>query len=154
MSNKKSYILLVAFLLISIWGTNKTVYAAKENNTYYLGETQVKKDAGYEEDKKMKQSDLHYGWNLGEFCISGFTRQTTDEDGNPVFLKNVGDTVELTFKLEQDIEKLNGDNALFIYNDTNGYDNYFEISKDERTSFGYGTLLVKYTDYQNKTTYT
>ena len=129
------------------------VMADSADNAYYLGAVQVKDDAGYGKDKNMKDSDVHYGWNLGQFRISGFTRTTKDEDGNPVFLKSVGDKVQLTFKLAQDIAALNGDDSLVISEDDNGYDEYFGITKDERTNFGQGTLLVKYTDYQNKTSY-
>lgn len=129
------------------------VRADSTDNAYYLGTVQTKDDAGYGKDKNMKDSDVHYGWDLGQFRISGFTRTTKDEDGNPVFLKSVGDKVQLTFELEQDIAALNGDDSLVISNDDNGYDEYFGITKDERTNFGKGTLLVKYTDYQNKSTY-
>ena len=124
-----------------------------QDNAYYLGEVQVKDDAGYGKNKTLKSSDVHYGWELGRFCISGFTRTTKDENGNPVFLKTVGDKVQLTFMLKQNIQGLNDDESLVISEDTNGYDEYFGITKNERTNFGEGTLLVKYTDYQNKTSY-
>ena len=124
-----------------------------QDNAYYLGEVQVKADAGYGKNKELKNSDVHYGWELGQFCISGFTRTTKDENGNPVFLKTVGDKVQLTFALKQNIQGLNDDESLVIAEDTNGYDEYFGITKNERTNFGEGTLLVKYTDYQNKTSF-
>jgi hypothetical protein len=58
----------------------------------------------------------------------------------------VGDTVKLSFVLEQDIDKLNGNSKLKINNDKKAYDEYFGI---EQTSFGKGALIIKYTDYKN-----
>ncbi len=144
-----SEFVIVMLLIVTITGG----VMASSDEQFYMGEVKVKKDAGYGENTEMKDSDYHYGWDLGRFVISGFTRRTTDSDGNLVFLKAVGDEVELAFELNQDINKLNGDDSLVISNDTNGYDEYFGISKDERTTFGKGALLVKYTDYQNKVTY-
>ena len=140
-------------LLISVGGSTNEIYAKSDDNKYYMGETQKKDDAGYGEDTDMGDKDVHSGWKLGQFCISGFTRNTKDEDGNVVFLKNVGDTIALSFNLEQDIDKLNGNDEYHIAEDTNGYDEDFNIPKAERTNFGYGTLLIKKTDYQNKVTY-
>lgn len=140
-------------LLISAGGSANEIYAKSADNKYYMGETKKKKDAGYGEKTDMGSKDVHSGWKLGQFCISGFTRNTKDEDGNVVFLKNVGDTIELSFNLEQDIDKLNGNDEYHIAEDTNGYDEYFNIPKAERTNFGYGTLLIKKTDYQNKVKY-
>lgn len=153
MKKKSIYAITAALVVLvsSILPSEKI--AASEDNSYYLGTTQEKDDAGYEQDKEMKSSDIHSGWELGQFCINGYTRQTTGDDGNPLFLKNVGDKVSLSFLLNQDISELNGDDAVSISDDTNGYDNYFGISKSERTDFGQGTLLIKYTDYQNKTSY-
>ena len=127
--------------------------AEPEDNTYYMGEVQQKDDAGYGKNKKMSKKDVHYGWDLGRFKITGYTRQTTDADGKIVFLKNVGDEINLSFELDQDITKLNGKKSLVISKDKNGYDDYFGISKNERTNFGKGALVVKMTDYQNNVTY-
>lgn len=63
-------------------------------------------------------------------------------------MKTVGDTVTLWFELEQDINKLDGDDMLSICGDTNGYDEYFGI---EKTDMGRGTLIIRHTDYQNHT---
>ena len=48
-------------------------------------------------DKK----DPHYGWTLGDFFVNGYTRDMKDENGDFIFLKNVGDKVELHFQLLQ-----------------------------------------------------
>ena len=144
---------LVLAMLIGSVGLTTKVYAKSDDNKCYMGEVQKKDDAGYEKNANIKSKDVHYGWNLGQFCVSGFTRTTRDEDGNIVFLKNVGDTIALSFELEQDIDALNGNDGYHISEDTNGYDEYFNIPKKERMNFGQGALLIKKTDYQNKITY-
>lgn len=63
-------------------------------------------------------------------------------------MKNIGDTVTLWYNLEQDIDKLNGDESITINTDTNGYDERFDVKK---TDFGRGTLIIRHTDYQNHT---
>jgi hypothetical protein len=147
------YGIMGLFVIITSIFTPIGVAAASKDNVYYDGETQKKDDDGYDKDKNMKDSDVHYGWSLGQFQITGYTRKQEMEDGSPLFIKNVGDTISLSFLLEQDITALNGEDNVFISEDKDGYDNYFGISKDNKTNFGCGTLLVKYTDYQNKTTY-
>lgn len=101
------------------------------------------RDNGYSGSEAVTSSDPHYGWNIGEFFINGYTRETSDSSGNIYFLKNVGDTVTLWFTLEQDIDCLNGNSNLSIADDSDGYDQYFETDK---TDFGRGTLIIQYTD--------
>lgn len=105
------------------------------------------KDNGYSGSNAIDKDDPHYGWNLGTFVVNGYTRETS-HNGNPVFLKNVGDKVTLWFTLTQDINNLNGKNALTISEDTNGYDQFFEIAQ---TNFKRGTLIIRYTDYEGNT---
>jgi hypothetical protein len=133
------------------------VYSKKESsdaleeaeNTlkYSLGsKANTGKDNGYSGSNDIAKKDPHYGWELGNFFVSGYTRNTKDENGNPVFLKNVGDKVTLYFNLQQDIDHLNENEALSISEDSNGYDKYFETSM---TNFGRGALIIRYTDYEN-----
>lgn len=136
---------LIALLLVIIVPCN--VMAEEDNNYYASNVVNAGKDTGYSENNKIKKKDPHFGWSLGKFCVSGFTEDTKDKDGNPVFLKNVGDKVSLSFLLEQDIDMLNGKKALSISEDTNGYDEKFGI---EKQNFGRGTLIIKRRDYQNK----
>lgn len=86
---------------------------------------------------------------MGHWCIflNGYTREVIQADGSSVFLKNVGDKVTLWFNLEQDLDALNGDENLIINEDSNGYDNMFEIGQ---TDFGRGTLIISYRDYQGE----
>lgn len=117
------------------------------NQTYSLG-TKVKVDNfdGYFGEQIIDKKDAHYGWDIGNFFVSGYTDEVADSEGNMVFLKNVGDKVTLWFKLNQNIDGLNGNNKLSITADTEGYDQYFETPKMD---FGRGVLIIRYTDHNN-----
>lgn len=106
------------------------------------------KDNGYSGNEAIVNKDPHYGWDIGTFFVNGYTRETVDYAGNPIFLKNVGDRVTLWFNLKEDITCLDGKDNLTIYEDVNGYDQYFEIDK---TNFKRGALIISYTDYEGKT---
>lgn len=115
---------------------------------YSLGsKTRVDKVNGYVGKKEITSKDPHYGWDLGDFFVSGYTTNTKDSNGNPVFLKNVGDKVTLWFNLKYDIDHLNGNDALSIERDANGFDQYFET---KRTDFGKGALIIRHTDHENQ----
>lgn len=118
--------------------------------TYNLGEkVRVKKFDSFSGEEAIDAKDIHYGWDLGNFLVSGFTQKTTDESGNPVFLKNVGDKVTLGFRLKQNINALNGDEKLKITSIKKASDRDFET---ETTNFGCGALIVQYTNYTNEKT--
>jgi len=104
------------------------------------------KDTGYSEVSEINKDDPHYGWSIGYFYVTGYTRHIVEGDKPPIFLKNVGDKVVLWFQLEQDITCLNGESGLVICEDINGYDEYFGI---KQTNFGRGTIIIRHTDYQN-----
>ncbi|MCM1329906.1 MAG: hypothetical protein NC253_10755 [Ruminococcus sp.] len=111
------------------------------NNDSILSNTKSK---GYSGSKEIDIDNPHYGWELGSFFISGYTRDSNDN----VFIKSVkngGDKITLWFKLEQDIDKLNGDDTLSIAEDNGGYDKYFQTG---RTDMGRGTLIIRHTDYR------
>ena len=132
---------------VSVFATTDSASNTNSENKYHLGSVvNTGKDNGYSEANALELNDQHYSWKLGSFFVSGHTSMTTDGNGNPVFLKNVGDDVALWFTLEQNIKLLNGKDTLSISEDKNGYDKYFGI---EKTNFGRGTLIVKHTDYQN-----
>ena len=120
---------------------------ADPNQTYSLGtKVRAKNFDGYFGEKLIDKNDIHYGWDLGNFFVSGYTDEVTDADGNMVFLKNVGDKVTLWFNLNQNINGLNGKKNLSITADTEGYDQYFETPKMD---FGRGVLIIRYTAYNN-----
>lgn len=102
-------------------------------------------DNGFSESNAIDKDDMHFGWDLGEFFVNGYTRETVDRDGNPVFLKNVGDRVTLWFRLNQDIEMINGDPNLTVSVDKNGYDRDFEVPQ---ANLGRGVLIVRFTDHE------
>lgn len=122
--------------------------AAQADNTRQkkLGETvRTNENKGYTGKKAIDINDPHYGWELGQFFVSGYTRDTEDNDDTPVFLKNVGDQITLWFNLKQDIDQLNGSDSLEIAADKDGYDQQFQTKK---TNTGRGMLLIRYTDEQ------
>lgn len=122
--------------------------ARAEDQVYYLGSTvNAGTDDGYSKDGAPTEKDPHYGWSLGRFYVTGFTN--IQREGNKVtFLKTAGDDIKLKFRLDQEIDRLNGDEALTINDDSNGYDQRFGITKSD-TGFGRGTLIIRQTDYQN-----
>lgn len=105
------------------------------------------KDNGYSGNEPIDKDDPHYSWDIGYFYVNGYTRETTNANQTPVFLKNVGDKVTLWFHLSEDITKLHGNELLTISEDTNGYDRTFEI---EQTNFEHGTLIIQYTNSQGE----
>lgn len=138
-------IIMLTTLIVSILFS--TVAFAATENKFYMGEVvNTGKDTGYSESKKITEDDIHFGWSLGEFFISGYSANQKGDDGNPVFLKNVGDQVTLWFCLNENIDKLNNNDKLSICEDTNGYDEYFGINK---TNFGKGALIVRHRTSDN-----
>lgn len=136
---------------VNAFAEEKDSNANNEQKHYFSDVVNTGKDNGYSKEKEITKKDPHYGWKLGEFYISGYTSETDENSDNPVFLKTVGDTVTLWFTLEQDIDNLNpddeGESSLSISEDKNGYDQNFGI---EKTNFGKGALIIKYTDSQHK----
>ncbi len=103
---------------------------------------------GYYGALEIEKDDPHFGLTIGKFYISGFTGVKSQDGEHFVFLKTPGDNVELHFELTQDIDMLNGDTSVTINQDIDGYDRQFEVPP---TDFGRGTLIVRFTDYQNNT---
>lgn len=148
MAYKRFCALLHALALVMLLVVPALAAAPREELRYYLGSpVNAGADTGYTGSDTIDEDDPHFGWNLGSFYVSGYTR-SCESGGNPVFLKNPGDTVCLWFRLEQPLDCLNGDPLLTVEADTNGYDTWFGIPK---TDFGRGTLIVRHTDYQNHT---
>mgnify|MGYP007066582278 CR=1 FL=1 len=108
--------------------------------------TRTKNFAGYFGEQDIVSTDFHYGWDLGEFFISGHTSTAKESDGTTVILKNVGDEVTLWFNLRQNINALNNNPKLAISNDAEWYDQYFETPK---TDSGKGVLIIRQRDYEN-----
>lgn len=123
--------------------------APENTQRYNIGElVNTGKDNGYSGNDKITINDPHYGWELGQFFVEGFTSYNDNDKEQPIFLKNADDEVTLKFHLEQDIAKLNGSEKLSINEDINGYDESFGI---KQTNLEHGALFIRVTDYQNVT---
>ena len=74
-----------------VYSKNKALDSLKESENklkYSLGsKVNTGKGNGYSGSNGIEKKDPHYGWELGNFFISGYTRNTKDENGNLVFLK-------------------------------------------------------------------
>ena len=138
-----------ALVIVSVIVSSVSLTSLADNGQKWnLGTlTKTGMDNGYTGEKKIDNNDPHYGWNLGQFYVQGFTQRTTDKDNTDIFLKNVGDKVELHFELLQDIDCLNGNKNLSVNSDRNGYDQYFKTQKFNDCR---GLLIIRKTDYQNK----
>ena len=131
------------------YASNDSVKEKAPANTkrFSLGnKARTKNFAGYYGVQDIISTDFHYGWELGEFFISGHTSTAKDDDGTIVILKNVGDEVTLWFNLKQNINALNNSPKLAITNDAEWYDQYFETPK---TDSGKGVLVIRQRDYEN-----
>lgn len=87
-------------------------------------------DTGYNETNEFSRDDWHFGWNLGQFIISGYTSETENAQGHPVFLKTTDDQIKLTFRLDQNLDALNGNENLKVNADTDGYNQHFRDRQD------------------------
>lgn len=137
--------------LAALFVATPHAYAEETNDTsmYYLGDVvNAGLDTGYAETNEIGQDDPHFGWRLGQFFVSGYTSAERSPEGYPVFLKVAGDQICLSFRLDQDINALNGSASLSVNDDDNGSDERFGVP---RTDFGRGTLIVRQTNYQNET---
>lgn len=105
--------------------------------------TKTDTDSGYTGTNDETVDDPHYGWNLGDFIINGYTEDEVDSDGTPIIYKNAGDQITLWYSLKEDINKLHDNEDLFINEDKEGWDEYFNIPK---TNFKKGTLIIRQTD--------
>lgn len=105
------------------------------------------KDNGYSGSNKPTKNDSHFGWGIGDFSLRGFTN-TANYQGEDYYLKNYGDAITLEFNLLQDINKLNGNDKLFVTEDENGWDQGFRVNQ---TNFKHGALMIRHTDFQGKT---
>lgn len=123
-------ILAIILSIITIFSLFTISVSAEETKgEYRLGELyNTGKDNGYSKRNSIGKDDPHYNWSMGDFFVTGFTRQVLDGD-TPVFLKNAGDKVTLWFDLQQDIKALNENKNLYVCEDTNGYEETYKVAK-------------------------
>lgn len=132
------------------YASYKTIDTAPIGEKYYFyagaknAEYTVKTPKNnYAESETISKDDPHYGWDLGYFCLSGYTDKG---DSNNVYLKKVGNKVKLTFHLDQDINKLNKNSDLKIQSDKNGSDEKFKIPSH---NMKHGELIIRHTNSEN-----
>ena len=120
----------------------------ESKNRRNLGSKVRTKSEGYQGAAAMDNDDPHFGWEIGQFFVGGFTDYEDDTEGNPIFLKNNGDRLSLWFELQQDINKCYGNSAIKVIADTQGSDAHFEVpgGVNETTDFGRGALIVRKTN--------
>ena len=118
------------------------------SSSYEFGDVyRVDNTNGFQNPVLIKSDDPHIDWTLGHFYVSGYSDVRMDADG-PVFLKVPGDKASLWFKLEQELDKCNGQTDIKVEYIDSGSDIYFGTPKID--NFGRGALIVRKTDYQNK----
>lgn len=117
----------------------------ESKNRRNLGTKTRTKSEGYAGSAAMDNDDPHFGWEIGQFFVGGFTDYEDDTEGNPIFLKNNGDRLSLWFELQQNINKCYGNNAIKVIADTEGSDAHFEVpgGVNETTNFGRGALIIR-----------
>lgn len=152
MKKLMSFTMIMVVFITTVIFTNfnvEKVYADDDSKYVFATKLVNAGDFGpYNKSNKISTKDPHYNWNLGDFVMTGYTSYSENSDGNVVFLKTVDDEITLSFDLQQDIDKLNGNKKLFIDNDKKGQD---EILGTQKTNFKKGALLIRYTDPDNKT---
>ena len=129
------------------------VSVPEDNNRRNLGSKVRTKAEGYIENKDaiMGNEDPHFGWDIGQFFVGGFTDYEDDADGNPIFLKNNGDRLSLWFDLQWDIDNCYGNSAIKVIADSKGSDAEFGVpgGVKETTDFGRGALIIRKTNPDN-----
>ena len=108
-----------------IYNTNEYTSKTKQND--YLG------------SEATDKNDPHKGWELGKFVLSGYTSVSGEDES--IFQKTLGDRIELRFHLEQDITKLDGNDALTIIDDEKGYDGDTKLNQKPH-DMGHGELII------------
>ena len=107
----------------------------------------------------IPDDDPHKGWELGSFFVQGYSgrvQSTLNAYGQdmPVYLKNAGDTLSFGFKLDQDIDALNGNDEYIISDDHEIIQDCWVDDPYVAGDLGRGVLIVVHTDWQGKETKT
>lgn len=107
----------------------------------------------------IPDDDPHKGWSLGSFYVQGYSGMTESNlnsyhQNMPVYLKNAGDVVTFGFKLDQNINKLNGKSSLKIADDKQMIQDCWVEDPYVKGDFHHGILIIVYTDPQGKQTIT
>lgn len=126
----------------------KNVQEPENDNRRNLGSKVRVSSNGYSGEKEINNKDPHFGWDIGQFFMGGYTDCEKDSDGAMLFLKNNGDKLSLWFELQQDINKCYENSAIKVIGDKAGSDTYFGVpgGANETMDFGRGALIIRKTN--------
>ena len=169
-------LIAAAIVVCSVLLCNRNVKPAsaetEDNVTYFGTVVPCGKDNGYKPNTKsswnpwtlltlpgtimglIPDDDPHKGWALGSFYVKGFSDSTTSSrnaycENMPVYLKNSGE-VTFGFKLDQDINKLNGNKNLVIADDKAVVQDCWIDDPYYKADFHHGMLMIVRTDHKGK----
>ena len=165
----KIIICCIIFIMMPIFAINTGATSAS-NITYFGTTIPCKKDNGYVPATTPNMGALttpnvsaipsgndnpHNGWSLGAFYVSGYSGTTSSNinaysENMPVYLKNVGDTVSFGFKLDQNIDSLNGNKKLVISDDRKVLKDCWVQDPYISGDLGRGVLIIVHTDYKGE----
>lgn len=132
--------IVLAVVLAMALAVPAIAWGDEPQGTYELGETvNTGTDNGFQGTVALREGDPHYGWELGRFSVTGYASVEEGADGTPAFIVAPDGSVELRFRLDQDIDALNLDPALTVNRDENGRDAGFAVPEQD---FGRGALIV------------
>lgn len=117
----------------------------KKVQQHYVNVATKKSDNTYVKREPIKSGDKHFGFELGQFVISGYTRIEDDGQGNLLVIKGEDDEIRLTFDLRRNIDDLKGTDNISIHDDTDGSDEELGYARPKE-GFGRGMLLWRFTD--------
>lgn len=144
--NAEVYIFYASYQNLEIsTNSEKFYYYVGGKNTKYTART---KDNAFSGNIEIEKKDPHYGWDLGCFCLSGYTDKGDSDD---VYLKKAGNKIKLSFRLDEDIECLHGNPKMKIHDDDNGSDEEFKVKQH---NMKHGELIVHHIDSENRMTET
>lgn len=142
---KKERFIVVAWLCMLCLIAFQTVFSDEQR--FYDGSNVQITDKEFGKPESVRSKDRHAGWKLGDFVVSDYSDWVTDKTGEDVFLKKSGDKITVSFKLQQDITKLNGNDNFQIVDIKKG--DMTEPAINDGVN-GLGTLFVEKEDYNGK----
>lgn len=142
---KKKRFLVVAWLYMLCLIPFVAVFSDEQR--FYDGSNVKITDKEFGKPESIRVKDRHAGWKLGDFVVSDYSDWMTDKSEEDVFLKKKGDKITVSFKLQQDITKLNGNDNFQIVDIKKG--DMTEPAINDGVN-GLGTLFVEKEDYNGK----
>ena len=162
--------MVLATMLIPIFSTNASAASSDQIN-YFGTVVPCGKDNGYKPNTKsswnpwtlltvpgtimglIPDDDPHKGWSLGSFFVKGYSGMTESslnsyQKNMPVYLKNAGDVVSFGFKLDQNINKLNGNSNYKISYDKKVVQDCWVEDPYVSGDLGRGVLIIVHRDWQ------